>query len=432
MIIKKYYIETYGCQMNEADSELIGSILDAQAIQKTKDVTEADLIIINTCSVRDNAEKRALSKLLQYKHLKKKNPKLLFALVGCVAQRGKIRLIEENDFIDILLGPDSYRKFPEILNEDFNSLYDTELSKTELYTGIEPQRESGLNAWISIMRGCDKFCTYCIVPYTRGRERSRSMESIIHEAEQAVADGKIEITLLGQNVNSYCFKDNKFPDLLRSVSEIKGLKRIRFTSPHPKDISDNMLKVMKERDNICKNIHLPLQSGSSKVLKKMNRSYDQSYYLKLVEKIRKFVPNMAITTDIIVGFPREEEEDFQETLNVMEKVKFDSAFMFKYSPRPGTKAAKMEDDVSEENKSLRLQRVIDLQKKHTLEKNKSIVGSIQEILIEGNSKKNSSEKIGRTDSNKIVILKKGNASNGEFVKVRILSAHGVSLFAETK
>jgi len=430
MDFKKYYIETYGCQMNEADSELIAGILEGFSCRSVNKPEEADVILVNTCTVRENAERRAISRLDQFKSLKKKNPDLILGLLGCVAQRDRGKIISEKPFVDLILGPDSYQHLPEIFNGCKYPLVNVKLSKTEVYEGITPFRRTKVNAWISIMRGCDKFCSYCIVPYTRGRERSRSIESIANEAKKAVGDGYKEVTLLGQNVNSYRYENYKFPDLLEAVSNVKEVQRIRFTSPHPNDIDDRMLEVIRDHQNICKHIHLPLQAGSSRILNLMNRGYDQGKYLSVVKKIRTYLSDVAISTDIIVGFPGETEEDFLETLNVMDKVVFDSAFMFKYSPRPGTKASLMEDDVSEEEKADRLTRVIEKQREHTLIRNSALVGSVQEVLVEDLSKKDPNEKMGRTGTNKVVIIKKGDAEIGDLVKVKIEKAVGVSLFGE--
>ena len=430
MEARKFYIETYGCQMNEADSELVIGLLRGANYQPTAIPEEADLILINSCSVRENAEKRAIARLAQFKSLKKKKPELLLGLIGCVAQRAHDEILTENKFVDLVLGPDSYRNLPEYLNQEQMPIVDVNLSRTEVYDELIPSRNSAVNAWVSIMRGCNKFCTFCIVPYVRGRERSRSPQSIISEIQQALDDGYREVTLLGQNVNSYHYEAYRFPELLEVVAAVPDLRRIRFTSPHPGDVDEKMLAVMQSHSNICKQIHLPLQAGSSRILKLMNRSYDQVHYLKVVNLIREFLPQVALTTDIIVGFPGETADDFEQTLQVMQIVKFDSAFMFKYSPRPGTKAAKMTDDVPEEEKSRRLKAVIQLQKSHTLERNKALVGTVQEVLIDGTSKKNPDEMIGRTESNKIVVIKEGHPKIGEFCNVQIEKAMGVSLFVK--
>ncbi len=430
MSSKKYYIETYGCQMNEADSELVAGLLQQSGYRNTAYPEEADIILVNSCTVRENAERRAIARLSQFKNLKKTNPELMLGLIGCVAQRDRGKLLTERKYIDLIIGPDAYRSLPKVIEKHQTPFIDVRLSRTEVYDDLLPFRQSVVNAWISIMRGCDKFCTFCIVPYVRGRERSRSPESILHEINKALADGYREVTLLGQNVNSYIFGKHRFPDLLDTVAKIPDLRRIRFTSPHPQDVDERMLTVMQSHQNICKHVHLPLQAGSSRVLKLMNRSYDQEHYLKVVKMIRQYLPQASITTDLIVGFPDEKPEDFEQTLKVMQAVRFDAAFMFKYSPRPGTKAARMPDNVPEEEKTQRLEAVIQLQKRHTLERNKASVGTIQEILIDGASKKNPSEMIGRTDTNKIVVIKKGQPRIGEFYQVKITEAAGVSLFGK--
>lgn len=426
----KYYIETYGCQMNEADSEIIAGLLEREDYTATNNPEEADIILVNTCSVRDGADNRAISRLSQFKPLKNTNPNLILGLVGCVAQRDHGKILEEKPFIDLVLGPDAYRRIPELIMNKPHSFIDVHLSRKEVYDGLMPFRNSVVNAWISIMRGCDKFCSYCIVPFTRGRERSRSVKSIIDEIKQAVDDGYQEVTLLGQNVNSYRYDEYRFPELLKEVAEVPGVKRIRFTSPHPEDVNIEMLVVMRDYDNICKHIHLPLQSGSTKVLTAMNRSYSQEEYLRLVDNIREYMPECGITTDIIVGFPGESAADFEETLRVMDLVIFDNAYMFKYSPRPNTAAAKLNDDVSDQEKSERLNRIIAKQKKHTSLRNQQLVGTVQTVLIDGVSKKDVNEKIGRTDSNKLVILKEGDADIGDLIDILITRTAGVSLFGK--
>ncbi len=428
MIPQSYYIETYGCQMNEADSELIAGILETNDCVQVDDPDQADLILVNSCSVRKKAEARALARLSQFKVQKEDNPHLRLGLLGCGAQNNKDALLEKYPFIDILLGPDSYRHIQSIFNGAQLPLVDVHLSRSECYTGLTPIRSEHMNARVPIMRGCDKFCTYCIVPYTRGRERSRPIADIIFDVEQAVTAGKKEVTLLGQNVNSYQYKEHRFPEVLSAVARVDRSVRVRFMSPHPQDVDEAMLQVMQSHDNICPHVHLPLQAGSTRVLELMNRSYDQDRYLYIAEKIKEYLPDSALTTDIIVGFPGEEETDFQETLNVMRRLVFDSAFMFKYSPRPKTRAAKLEDDVTEQEKAQRLQQVISLQNKHTLQKNTRLIGSQQKVLIEGASKKNPEEPLGRTATNKLVVIKNGSAGLGDIVTVEIKAAAGVSLF----
>ena len=320
-----YYIETYGCQMNVYDSELIANQLLKTGYIETHKVENADVIFLNTCSIREKAEETVHNKLANLEYLKKKNPNMLIGVVGCMAQNLKNELLESKPYVDIILGPDSYRKIPELLKARKNNIshvVDTKLSKYEVYNDMFPTRKNGVNAWVSIMRGCDKFCTFCIVPFTRGRERSRPIENILSEAKQAILEGFVEITLLGQNVNSFITEKGDFPELLKQLASINGIKRIRYISPHPKDINDNLLKIMSSYPNICNYIHLPLQSGSSQVLNRMNRTYSKGEFLKLVEKIKTYMPDCSISTDIIVGFPGESEKDFKDTLELLNEVKF--------------------------------------------------------------------------------------------------------------
>ncbi|MAV59573.1 MAG: tRNA (N6-isopentenyl adenosine(37)-C2)-methylthiotransferase MiaB [Candidatus Marinimicrobia bacterium] len=430
---KSYFIETYGCQMNVYDSELVASFLEKSGYQSTSDYNSADVIFLNTCSIRDNAENTVHRKLENLAYLKKQNPKMMIGVLGCMAQNLKNELMESKPYVDVILGPDSYRKIPEILesrNKTNNHFVDTKLSKFEIYEDLFPTRKSGVNAWVSIMRGCDKFCTFCIVPFTRGRERSRTIDSIVKEVEACIEQGFIEITLLGQNVNSFRTPDGEFPELLDAVSKVKGLKRLRYTSPHPRDIDDHLLNVMKKNKNICNHIHLPLQAGSDRILKRMNRTYSKKEFLDLVIKIKKYLPDCSITTDIIVGFPGETEEEFSDTLDVAEKVIFDNSFMFKYSPRPGTKAAGYTDQVDEEVKQNRLERYIALQKILTLKNNKLKIGKTFEVLVEKESKKSANQWAGRLDGNMWVVFDKTNEKIKDLVKVRILDTKGITLFGE--
>jgi len=430
---KSYFIETYGCQMNVYDSELVASFLEKSGYQSTTDYNNADVVFLNTCSIRDNAENTVHRKLENLAHLKKQNPKMIIGVLGCMAQNLKNDLMESKPYVDVVLGPDSYRKIPEILenrNKTNGHFVDTKLSKFEIYEDLFPTRKSGVNAWVSIMRGCDKFCTFCIVPFTRGRERSRTIDNIVKEVEACIAQGFIEVTLLGQNVNSYRTPDGEFPELLESISKIKGLKRLRYTSPHPRDIDDHLLKVMQKNKNICNHIHLPLQAGSDRILKRMNRTYSKKEFLDLVIKIKKYLPDCSITTDIIVGFPGETEEEFLDTLDVAEQVMFDNSFMFKYSPRPGTKAEGYTDQVDEEVKQNRLERYIALQKILTLKNNKLKIGKIFEVLVEKESKKSANQWAGRLDGNMWVVFDKTNEKIKDLVKVKILDTKGITLFGE--
>ena len=430
---KTYHIHTYGCQMNMADSELVESILIDQGYYNSNDPSKADAIFINTCSIREHAEDKVHSQLGRYELIKKERPDVIIGVLGCMAQSLKHDLLEKRSFVDIILGPDSYRRLPDLLKRSEGhpqSLVDTKLSRFEVYDDLFPSRNEGINAWISIMRGCDKFCTFCIVPFTRGRERSRNTLSILEEAKEAVKQGYKEITLLGQNVNSYHYEDYQFHHLLEAVAGVPGIQRIRYTSPHPQDITEELLSTMSKHKNICNYIHLPLQAGSDKILKRMNRTYTKSHFLSLVQRIRDILPDVGISTDIIVGFPGETDEDFGQTIEVMNEVKFDSAFNFKYSSRRGTKASEYEDKVQEEIKQQRLEQVIDLQKKHTLERNMDLVGTLQAVLVEKESKMSSDYWAGRTDSNKWVIFKKENIPKKDMVSVLIKEAKGITLHGE--
>ena len=430
---KSYFIETYGCQMNVADSELVSGLLTREGFSETKDIHTADAIFVNTCAIREHAEDKVLSRLGYYHQIKRKNPKTIIGVLGCMAQNLKKDILESKPFVDIVLGPDSYRRLPEMIRERSNEsshLVDTKLSRFEVYDDMFPSRNEGINAWISIMRGCDKFCTFCIVPFTRGRERSRSVEGIIQEAAKAVSDGFIEVTLLGQNVNSYLHEGHNFHELLDAVAQIPGLKRIRYTSPHPEDMTQDVLNVMAKHDNICNHVHLPLQAGNDEVLNRMNRTYTKDQFLARVNEIRNTLPNVGISTDIIVGFPGENEAEFQETLDMMEAVKFDSAFTFKYSSRPGTKAAEFDDHVPEDEKQHRLERLIEMQQKHTLFRNKTIIGRVEMVLVEKESKRSKKQWAGRTDANKWVVFNKENAKIKDLIPVKIMDARGITLHGE--
>jgi len=429
-IIKKFALETYGCQMNVADSELVEGILTNLGLEKTSDYDEADAIFLNTCAIRENAETKVHSKLGNLQKIKLNKPHLIIGVLGCMAQNLKDDLLKNKPYVDIILGPDSYRKIPDLINRhvtDNKSIVDTKLSRYEVYENLFPSRGDTFNAWVSIMRGCDKFCSFCIVPFTRGRERSRSVESIVEEVKKAVDQGFVEITLLGQNVNSYNFEGKSFSDLLLDVSNIDGVKRIRYTSPHPQDINQELLEVMASRQNICNYVHFPMQSGSNEVLKRMNRTYTREHFHDMAVKIRKIMPNCGLSTDIIVGFPGETDDQYRETLDLMEAIKFNSAFTFKYSPRPYTKAEQFSDQISEQVKKDRLDEMLILQRKHTLELNQKMVGSFQKVLIEKESKKSNMHWAGRTDSNEWVIIEKNNSNIKDIVPVEITGATGVIL-----
>ena len=419
--------------MNVSDTELVETLLKEQGNYAVKTPDEADILFVNTCSIREHAEDKVHSLLGRYNLLKRKNPAMIIGVLGCMAQSMKHDILENKPYVDIVLGPDSYRRLPEILNRhefDHKSAVDTILSKHEVYDDLFPSRKEGVNAWVTIMRGCDKFCTFCIVPFTRGRERSRSLEGITEEVKNAVSQGYSEITLLGQNVNSYDYETAKFPELLDAVAKVDGVRRIRYTSPHPQDINQELLEVMHKHHNICNYIHLPLQSGSDRILKRMNRTYTREHFINLSRKIRSTLPGVGISTDIIVGFPGETEEDFNDTINLMNEVKFDSAYTFKYSPRKGTKATEYDDHIDENIKQDRLAQVIVLQKSHTIIRNKKYEGNIEDVLIEKTSKRNEDKWAGRTDSNKWVVFDKSNYRVNDIVPVLITKSKNITLYGE--
>lgn len=438
--VKLLYIETYGCQMNIADSEVVASIMETDGYGLTENMDEADAIFINTCSVRENAETKVLNKLEQLHHMRKKSGrKVVLGVLGCMAERVKEDLINNHN-ADLVVGPDSYMDLPNLVGaaEKGEKAINVELSTQETYKDVIPLKMSGLHisGFLSIMRGCNNFCTYCIVPYTRGRERSRSIQSILNEIDHMKEKGYREVTLLGQNVNSYLYttpegEEINFAKLLELIALRAPNMRIRFTSPHPKDMSDETLLVMSKYHNICKHIHLPAQSGSNKILKVMNRNYTREWYLDRVSKIRSIMPDCGISTDMFCGFHSETEEDFQETLDLMKEVGYDSAFMFKYSERPGTYAAKrLPDDVPEEVMLDRLQRMINLQNELSEKSNKQDIGKVFEVLIEGFSKKSRDQLFGRTQQNKVVVFNKGSYRIGQLAQVRITEATSATLKGE--
>lgn len=433
---KKVFIETYGCQMNVADSEVVASIMQMDGFQITEDIGEAEAIFINTCSIRDNAEQKVLSRLQYFQSLKKKKRGLIVGVLGCMAERVKEELISEHH-ADLVVGPDAYLDLPNLIGavEKGEKAVNIDLSTTETYKDVIPLKISGvkISGFISIMRGCNNFCTYCIVPYTRGRERSREPESILNELRVMQKEGYKEVTLLGQNVNSFHFRsgdaDIDFSDLLEMVAREAPDMRIRFTTSHPKDMKDKTLEVIAAYPNICNHIHLPAQSGSSSVLKAMNRKYTREWYLDRIQAIQRIIPDCAISTDLFCGFHSETEEDHQQTLSLMREVGFDSAFMFKYSERPGTYAAKhMEDNVPEEVKIRRLEEIIALQLELSLMRNQEAVGKTYEVLVEGFSKRSREQLFGRTPQNKVVIFDKASYRVGDRVMVRITDATAATLF----
>lgn len=436
---KRVRIETYGCQMNLADSEVIAAMMSLAGYEPTDTDTEAAAVMLNTCSIRDNAEQKIYSRLAYWNALRRKTGRnIIIGVVGCMAERLKEELVEKHG-VDLVAGPDAYREIPDLIAaaETGNPAVNVELSLSETYRDITPRRlANGVSGFISIMRGCNNFCSYCIVPYTRGRERSREPESILAELRDLAAKGFREATLLGQNVNSYHYEDadgnvTDFPALLRMVAMETPDMRIRFTTSHPKDMSDKTLETIAEFPNLARHIHLPVQSGSDAVLKNMNRKYTRQWYLDRIAAIRRIIPDAGISTDMFTGFHDESEEDFEQTLSLMREVGFDSAFMFKYSERPGTLASRtMPDNIPEEVKIERLNRMIALQNELSLESNRRDMGKSFEVLVEGPSKRNAEEYCGRTSQNKFVVFPRRGVNAGDFVKVRITDASSATLRGE--
>ncbi|MBG0857870.1 MAG: tRNA (N6-isopentenyl adenosine(37)-C2)-methylthiotransferase MiaB [Bacteroidales bacterium] len=425
---KKVYIETYGCQMNVADSEVIASILKANGFEMVDNINDAGLILINTCSIRENAEQRIWRRLKAISHLKRKNRNIVIGLTGCMAERLKEKVLEEERIVDIVAGPDSYRDLPLLVSEaeTGHKAVNVLLSHEETYADISPVRldRNGVTSFVSIMRGCNNMCAYCVVPYVRGAERSRDPETILHEAEELFSSGYREVTLLGQNVDSYRHTKNGlstgFPELLEKVAGINPLMRVRFSTSHPKDISDDLIKTISKHHNICKHIHLPAQSGSNRILKLMNREYTREWYMDRVSRIREYISDCSISTDMITGFCTETEEDHQASLSLMEWAGFDFAYMFMYSERPGTRASrKYSDNIPVEIKARRLNEIISLQNKLSAISKKNDVGKTFEVLIEGYSKRSSGYLSGRTSQNKVVVFPRREEKKGEYVNVQI-------------
>ena len=431
--MKKLYIETYGCQMNVADSEVVASVMQMAGYEATETIDEADAVFLNTCSVRDNAEQKIYHRLDALDAMRRKRP-MIIGVLGCMAERVKDDLLEHHH-CDLVAGPDAYLSLPDLIAqaETGHKAINIELSTSETYKDVVPQRLHGakIGGFVSIMRGCNNFCHYCIVPYTRGRERSRDVESILREVRDLRDRGFKEVTLLGQNVNSYHFEDIGFPELLRRVAEEVPTMRVRFTTSHPKDMSDETLHVIADMPNVCKHIHLPVQSGSDRILKLMNRKYTREWYLDRVAAIRRIIPDCGLSTDIFVGYHSETEEDHQLSLSLMREVGYDSAFMFKYSERPGTYASKhLPDDVPEEEKIRRLNELIALQTEISAQQNKKDEGKELDVLVEGFSKRSRQQLCGRTEQNKMVVFDKGNHHIGETVRVRITNSTSATLFGE--
>ncbi|MBR0334288.1 MAG: tRNA (N6-isopentenyl adenosine(37)-C2)-methylthiotransferase MiaB [Bacteroidales bacterium] len=430
---KKFFIETYGCQMNVADSEVVASILKMADYELCDDIRQADLVLLNTCSIRDNAEQKIFGRL-QALHAMQKKGRPMIGILGCMAERMKETLVQDYG-VDLVAGPDAYMDLPHLISsvEMGEKAVNVELSTTETYREVIPMRigHNQISGYISIMRGCNNFCSYCIVPYTRGRERSRDTQSILNELQDLKQRGFKEVILLGQNVNSYHFNDIHFPELLAMVAQAAPDMWIRFTTSHPKDMSNELLEVIAKYPNICKHIHLPVQSGSSRILKLMNRRYDREWYLDRIKAIKTIIPNCGISTDIFCGFHSETEEDHQDSLSLMREVGFDSAFMFKYSERPGTHASKhLPDNVSEEIKLRRLAEIIDTQNQLSAQSNQNEIGKTYTVLVEGFSKRSREQMCGRTEKNKTVVFPKEDAKVGDFVQVKILNCSSATLLGE--
>ncbi len=445
---KKLYLESYGCQMNFSDSEVVASIMNENGYSTTRDIEEADIVLINTCSIRDNAETRVRNRLTEFKKKKEDNPELVVGILGCMAERLKKSLLEEEKLVDLVAGPDAYRDLPNLVEEvgTGQKAVNVLLSRDETYADISPVRldQGGITAFVTIMRGCDNMCSFCVVPFTRGRERSRDPYTIVQECKDLYNLGYREVTLLGQNVDSYRWnltskgeiKDEKLPttnfaQLMEMVALVSPDLRVRFSTSHPKDMTDDVLEIMAKYENICPYIHLPVQSGNTDVLYRMNRGYSREWYLQRIEAIKKIVPDCAISTDVITGFCGETEEEHKETMSLMELVKYDFAYMFKYSERPKTLAERrFEDDIPEDIKGRRLTEIIDLQMKHSLNSNQQQIGKIQKVLIEGPSKRSEDQLCGRNGRNSVVVFDKKDLEKGQYVMVKITDCTSATLFGE--
>ena len=440
---KHFYIESYGCAMNFADSEVVAAILQSNGFGATKILEEADLVLVNTCSIREKAETTVRKRLTEFRKLKKSNPGMLVGVLGCMAERLKEKFLQEEKLVDLVVGPDAYRTLPGLIQEAATGqkAVNVLLSREETYADIAPVRlnSNGVNAFVSIMRGCNNMCSFCVVPFTRGRERSRDTDSIIEECTDLFKKGYKEVTLLGQNVDSYYWIDEQnskavtFAMLLEKVALINPLLRVRFSTSHPKDITDEVIFTIAKYDNICNYIHLPVQSGSSRVLQMMNRTYTREWYIARVNRIREIIPNCGLSTDMITGFCTETEEDHQQSLSLMEYCKYDLAYMYFYSERPGTLAARrFKDDISEEVKKRRLQEMIDLYRGHSLNSMQKDVGKTFKVLIEGTSKKNEEQLYGRNDQNKVVVFPKGTHKKGDYVHIKVTSCTAGTLLGEVE
>ena len=430
---KKLYVETYGCQMNFADTEIVNGVMGRYGYSVTEKIDDSSVVLLNTCSIRENAEARVYQRLTEIKKYKKKNPALVVGIIGCMAERLRRDLLDKTKLVDIVIGPDEYRKMPymvENLIETGEKGIAVRLSRVETYDDITPVRKEGITAWLSVMRGCDNFCSFCVVPYTRGRERSRPLEGVVAEVKQLWKDGFKDVTLLGQNVNSYRSEENDFADLLRECAIAVPEMRIKFTTSHPVDLSMKLIETIAGHNNLCKYIHLPVQSGSDRILELMKRSYNIEHYMGIIDSIKKILPDAALSTDIISGFCTETEDDHKKTLDILAEVRYDGAYMFKYSPREKTKAYTMKDDVDEDTKSRRLMEIVELQNKISFEKNQGLTGKTLEVLVESVSRKSDNMLAGRTDGNKSVIIPRNGTQIGEKVMVKINKSNSATLFGD--
>ncbi|MGB1507579.1 MAG: tRNA (N6-isopentenyl adenosine(37)-C2)-methylthiotransferase MiaB [Crocinitomicaceae bacterium] len=445
---KKLYIESYGCQMNFSDSEVVASIMSKNGYNTTRNIDDADVVLINTCSIRDNAEKRVRNRLTEFKKKKSDNPDMVVGILGCMAERLKKSLLEQEKLVDLVAGPDAYRDLPNLIDEvgTGQRAVNVLLSRDETYADISPVRldKGGVSAFVTIMRGCDNMCSFCVVPFTRGRERSRDPQTIVQECTELFNNGYREVTLLGQNVDSYRWnitnkgeiKDPNLPtvnfaQLMEMVAKVSPELRVRFSTSHPKDMTDDVLHAMAKYENLCNYIHLPVQSGNSDVLKRMNRGYSREWYLQRIEAIHKIIPDCAISTDVISGFCGETEIEHNDTLSLMDAVKYDFAYMFKYSERPKTLAErKFEDDIPDEVKSKRLSEIIDKQLKFSLASNQKRIGLVEKVLIEGESKRSNEHMCGRTSRNSMVVFPKGNGKKGQYVNVKITDCTSATLIGK--
>jgi tRNA-2-methylthio-N6-dimethylallyladenosine synthase len=430
--MKRVFLETYGCQMNLADTELIAGVLESAGMEITDTPDNADAVLINTCAIREHAEQRVIGRLGEFARMKKQRPHLVVGVAGCMAQHLRGKLLDGSKVLDLVVGPDGYRHLPALLAKAAGEpVAEVRLSRDETYGDLQPRRTDGVRAWVCVQRGCDKFCTYCVVPYTRGRERSLPMHELLQQVRDAVTAGFKEVVFLGQTVNSYHDGTHDFADLLRATNDVDGLLRIRYTSPHPSDMIDRVIKAMAECDRVCPQVHLPLQSASDSILKAMNRTYDMATYRDVVKRMRETIPGIAMSTDIIVGFPGETDEDFQRTCDYMTEVRYDSAFLFKYSARPDTRAWRLPETVPEEEKGRRLTALIDLQNGISAERNEQMIGRTVEVLVEGRAKRDKTQLFGRSEHFKNVAFADDGTETGALADVRIVGATSKTLIGES-